>query len=477
MSQLNIPRSTTGISSWNPQNADFQRRGSPIPIAATSQLQIDPRISQNRYRQLKEAFVRIDKDKSGKISLEEILNFLKDISEEVDDLHVTEIFNRLDRNRDGEVSIEEFIDGFLEQVNSLSEAATRVRQTIHTAQRNKAEMEQELIKSRQTEKINNFGIMEGSQLNVTVIEAQGLRGLGGKPKAYVVMMCERQRSQTNPSEPSYDPLWNESFGFNITMGNGDLLITVHAQNNLANDTFLGQCSIEIQSLIDQVKRERWLTLEGAASTESRILLGLQWIHSKTLYLENMINSLSETIITESAELSRIESELRKLGTSPLGMFSRETWLDRVENSLLYEVDAAMSRYIGNLITEWKYFLRALILLGIIISCLACFANSELWSLVWLVYVCVYEFSEWSQSDYRMCAGSWFGMITIEIISKVIFSEYLYVERPEDDIEINIKKFSYLMCLLNVPLLITIQAVLIKNYSEFRKQETRILLGE
>jgi hypothetical protein len=477
MSQLILPRSTTGASGWNVSNPDPIRRVSPIPAPQSTQIQIDSRISQNRYRQLKEAFVKIDKDRSGKISLQEILNFLRYISDEVDEVYVTEIFNRLDRNRDGEVSIDEFIDGFLEQVNTLSEAATNIRQNLHAAQREKAEMEAELLRARHTEKINNFGIMEGSQLNLTVIEAQGLRGLGGKPRAYVIMMCERQRSQTNPAEPSYEPVWNESFGFNITMGNGDILITVHAQNNLANDAFLGQCSIDIQSLIDQVRRERWLTLDGGPSSNSRILLGLQWIHSKTLYLENMINSLSETVINESAELTRVESELRKLGTSPLGMFTKETWLDRLENSLMYEVDSAFSKYVGNLITEWKLFLRALLLIGLIISSLACFASSEFWTLVWLTCIAGYEFSEWSQAEYRVCVFSWFWVIIIDIISKVIFSEYLFIERREDDIETGIKKFSYLMCLLNLPLMILLQAVLIKNYSEFRHQETRRLLGQ
>ena len=191
----------------------------------------------------------------------------------------------------------------------------------------------------------------------------------------------------------------------------------------------------------------------------------------------MMNSLNETIINESAELARVESELRKLGTSPLGMFTKETWLDRLENSLMHEVDSAFSKYVGNIITEWNLLLRALLLISLITSSLACFASPEFCTLGWLACIAAYEFSEWSQAEYRMCVFSWFWVIVIDIISKVIFSEYLFIERRVDDIETGMKKFSYLMGLLNLPLLILLQAVLIKNSSEFRHQETRRLVGQ
>ena len=43
-------------------------------------------------------------------------------------------------------------------------------------------------------------------------------------------------------------------------------------------------------------------------------------------------------------MSKVESEMRKLGTNPLGMFKKETWIDKLEGKIISEVQEIADKH-------------------------------------------------------------------------------------------------------------------------------------
>jgi len=71
-----------------------------------------------------------------------------------------------------------------------------------------------------TEQLNEFGIMHESVLTVHVVEARDLLPLDmdGTSDPYVILQIEDQRIETNFKKSTLNPVWNESFTFEIVHG-------------------------------------------------------------------------------------------------------------------------------------------------------------------------------------------------------------------------------------------------------------------
>ena len=336
-----ISKSPLNLAKWAIQSVEARSRSSAFQVS--SRFALDPRISHERRIQLEKAFNEMDSDKSGRLTFEEVLNYFKEISEEVDESYVRTIFDSMDLNHDGEVSIEEFLNSYLEQVNGLSEAVAKLRQHILEKKRELATLNEQLEEAKNTERMNSWGIMEGSLLNVRVVEAQNLDTFRGKPNSYANLLCERQQIATKIIRSDRNPNWDETFSFKISAGTGELLIQVFNEGTISKDDLLGTCSVSLQEFKDQQKHERWFHLSGRSNT-ARILLSIQWIHKKTDYILGIIENLERDITTDTAEMTRIENELKKLGTNPLGMFSKETWIDKIEGKLISEIQEIADKH-------------------------------------------------------------------------------------------------------------------------------------
>ena len=74
--------------------------------------------------------------------------------------------------------------------------------------------------------MNQYGIMVGSVLTATIIEARDLRAprLAGSPSPYVVMQVEGQRQSSEGVSGESNPVWNEIITFDILTGKEPLLV-------------------------------------------------------------------------------------------------------------------------------------------------------------------------------------------------------------------------------------------------------------
>lgn len=79
-----------------------------------------------------------------------------------------------------------------------------------------------------------------------------------------------------------NPVFNEVYTFPIVTGNDDLYIIIMDKDLSDNDECLGQISLPIQSLSNQMKHELWLDLQGVKpgeSSQGRVHISLHWIWS------------------------------------------------------------------------------------------------------------------------------------------------------------------------------------------------------
>jgi Ca2+-dependent lipid-binding protein len=92
-----------------------------------------------------------------------------------------------------------------------------------------------------TEKLNDYGIMFGSILTVHVVEARDLKAMDmdGTSDPYVVLQIEDQKIETNYKKGTLNPVWNESFTFDIVHGNEPLKIAIMDKDTFGNDDFEG----------------------------------------------------------------------------------------------------------------------------------------------------------------------------------------------------------------------------------------------
>jgi Ca2+-dependent lipid-binding protein len=94
--------------------------------------------------------------------------------------------------------------------------------------------------------------MIGSILTVHVVEARDLKpmDMDGTSDPYVVLQIEDQRIETNYKKSTLQPVWNESFTFEITHGREPLHIVVMDKDTFGNDDLEGICQFPLNQLRD-----------------------------------------------------------------------------------------------------------------------------------------------------------------------------------------------------------------------------------
>ena len=312
-----------------------QRRLQTAQLTA-SRVGIDPKIADSRREQLKEAFQRMDKDGNGTISLEEVLDFLKSVNPDVSAVYISEIYESIDTNHDGRVTITEFTSFYLQQVNQLSEALADLRHSIALAKESVSTAEKHLqTATNRSQSQNEYGVPAGSRLKVTVRGAQNLpKGLFSV-KSYVDLSFERQNIRTNVVEGT-DPRWEEQFEFLAERPDGKLTCTVMRKDVIANDDLVGDCEVTVEELKDQQTKDVWkqLMTGGKAVGSAKVLLGLQLVFDEGKRIRGEIEKAQRELAEDEELEGRLQRELERLGTTPMGMFTSSSFAIRLEQRVL-----------------------------------------------------------------------------------------------------------------------------------------------
>jgi Ca2+-dependent lipid-binding protein len=118
----------------------------------------------------------------------------------------------MEKNEDNLSSLNEFIEVFIEAEKILKDKLLSSLKKIDDYQIQKKEALIKLEEIRKSEVRNEYGIMEGSVLIVSLREARNITVLdpNGDCDPYVVLVCGEKRVQTEYAH-SNNPVWREEF--------------------------------------------------------------------------------------------------------------------------------------------------------------------------------------------------------------------------------------------------------------------------
>lgn len=118
----------------------------------------------------------------------------------------------MDKDYDGRITIQEFINVFLEAEEILRNKIENCKSELQSSHQTKKDFSIKLNEVSKIERLNENGIMEGSNLAITVFQAQNIKSYDSNKKAkpYVVLLCGEQKFQSKVSN-EFNPLWNETF--------------------------------------------------------------------------------------------------------------------------------------------------------------------------------------------------------------------------------------------------------------------------
>ena len=297
-------------------------------------------LMQDRYKLLLGEFERIDKDGDNQLSFAEVHDFLSNQQKALfDESLCREIFTRMDKNSDNIITLSEFLWSYVEAEEVLQSRIKDIKKTIHDNYKKMDEYQKKLVTARATESLNRHGIMHGSVLTVSLIDAKDLIPMdsNGLSDPYVILKCEGQQFTSKYIPETLNPVWNEDFIFNIETGNEVLKLIVMDKDTLMPDDFEGEVTISLALLRDQMKYDQFFLLsqspEGSIKKQGRIHLCLQWIWSKTKYLEEILKQWKEVLDIDQNELANLEQQLAAL-KKPFGHLEKANeWSVREERSV------------------------------------------------------------------------------------------------------------------------------------------------
>lgn len=116
----------------------------------------------------------------------------------------------MDQNHDGTVTVDEFVKVFMEAEDILKQKIEKADIYLQDFQKQKQEAIQKLEELKRVEQLNQYGVMIGSILTVTVMEIQDLP-LNAIQEVYVKVACDDSTFQTEIARYTGKAAFNESF--------------------------------------------------------------------------------------------------------------------------------------------------------------------------------------------------------------------------------------------------------------------------
>lgn len=121
-----------------------------------------------------------------------------------------ELFDRMDKDHNHMVSVDEYIKIFIQAEEVLNNKIMKISGSLAECQREHEKLLNDFNNIVEIEKLNEYGIMFGSVLDLTILDASDLRVQNHNALVYCLLSCSSRKFQTKFADNSM-PIWNESF--------------------------------------------------------------------------------------------------------------------------------------------------------------------------------------------------------------------------------------------------------------------------
>lgn len=240
-----------------------------------------------------------------------------------DPLQLTKAFLYLDSTHKKKITADDYVKTCLECEQNLERKIAELEENLNNYRNQLEKLSLQFDDLDLPEKINEFGILEDSQLNIQIIEVRGFfpRDLRTNMSLYAAVRVGSQQMLTNSAETTLDPVWNAEFSFNIFTGKEKIRIELFDLMSANSQNFEAYSEIYVNNLYDQQKHDIWLDLKGNKNenVSGRLHISAQWIHSKVKYFTDIIGKIKEKMENDKNEQNVLKDNLSKL-QEPYGFF-------------------------------------------------------------------------------------------------------------------------------------------------------------
>lgn len=240
-----------------------------------------------------------DKDHDDNLTIDELEAYMSNINngnKTYDSTKIRELHRQIDESNDGKVTLDEFCNAFARKIETYELQILESKRLSAEIRYNIEDINNLKQDVARTETINQFGIMDGSVLIVTIVSAKDLRKIefGRAVDPFVVLQCEGQRIESNFIRNNYNPVWNEKFTFDIKRGDDPLKISVYDRGTLVN-SFIGKYMLNLDTLPsqDEIEQEVDLHEENYDSDviKGRLTFKVQFIYSRLALMGDEVKEL------------------------------------------------------------------------------------------------------------------------------------------------------------------------------------------
>lgn len=282
----------------------------------------------NSHSQLiKSVFSDLECNPHSKFSYEDLSSYLskksgKPFSNEL----LLEIFRSVDLTQSSTISVNDFISGYQRTEFMLSSQISALKQQISENISSLSKAQKSLLET----KSQKFQNKADNNLYLTIKQAQGLEELKVNGKWVVKVLCEGNEVLTDPKEKN-DLLWDQSFTFPISSGQGSIHIQVCSwDSGMVKKTYY-ELAIPFCALAKQDLHEDTLVMKPIqiSDTEIYLTLSIQWIYDLIVYLESMIKQYEDAIKEDKNQLEILKNFLTEL-KNPTEAFMLPSWVKNNE---------------------------------------------------------------------------------------------------------------------------------------------------
>ena len=134
----------------------------------------------------------------------------KQLPKGYDESLIDDLFKNWDFHGENKISIEDFFNNYVQEEQFARQKVHQLTRIINEIVVQIKGFQEKLSAAKANERPNQYNIMEGSMLMITIIEARELRSLsGGIPDSYVEVIVGDNKVKTNLKNQTSSPNWNE----------------------------------------------------------------------------------------------------------------------------------------------------------------------------------------------------------------------------------------------------------------------------